>query len=200
MTTETKQGSEAASRDDEEQSVLPTVLAGAGILAVAALLIFWPSDDEAKAGAGGAKDKAGQVADGGGANAAAARAAGVGAREVDAPTTPNSRHRNPAIKLPPNVGMSPGMPEPAPKDPPADATTDEKIAFYEKRLEQAIRVRENRQKFKERLPSVRERIENGPNAAQQLETFEQRKKIVEDNYDKAVAEVEDIERKLAELR
>ena len=55
MTTDTKQASKA--EDDEEQSFLPTLLAGAGILAVAALLIFWPSDDAAKTGKDGSRDK-----------------------------------------------------------------------------------------------------------------------------------------------
>jgi len=203
MTTETdtEQGSKKAA-DEEEQSFLPTVLAGAGILAVAALLIFWPSDDDAKKGAadGSGKGKTSASARRGGAEGAAGRAAGVGARSVDAATTPPKHRMNPAIKLPANNGMAPAMPEAAPKDPPPEATDPEKIAFYEKRLELAVRLRDNRKKFADRLPKTKERIEASPNPAASLATYEQRKKIVEDNYAKAQADVEDIEAKLSELR
>lgn len=200
MTTETSKASDAP-RDDEEQSFLPTVLAGAGILAVAALLIFWPSDDAEKGGSGkDGKTASSQSAGGGGAGGAGSRAAGVAARPSDAPTTQPSRKINPAIKLPETRGMAPTMPEPAPTEPPADATVDEQIAFWEGRLEAATRMRDNRKKFYDRLPALEERIKSSPNPEQSMETFERRKQIVQDNYDKAKAEVERIEGKLAELR
>ena len=47
---------------------------------------------------------------------------------------------------------------------------------------------------------VKERIEAGPNPEEGLESFEGRKKIVEDNYASAQKDVEEIEAKLAELR
>lgn len=200
MTTETEN---KAAGNEQEQSVLPTVLAGAGILAVAALLIFWPSDDDAKTeGAKAQKAKAGAVAaaDDGAAAAGGAGGRGVASRPVDAPTTPATRRMNPDIKLPSTRGMAPAIPEAAPADPPPDATPDEKIAFYEKRLEQAVLNRDNRKKFADKLPDVKARIEASPNAAQQLQTFEQREKIVQENLSKAEAEVAEIERKLAELR
>jgi hypothetical protein len=193
MTTETQK--------DDEQSLLPTVLAGAGILALAALLIFWPSgdDDEAK----DAQGKAAAAAEGknGSAEGKGSRAAGVGSRQIDAATTPEGRGtRNPAIKLPPaGRGMAP-MPEALPRDPPADASEADKIAFYEKRLEQALRVRDTRKKFVERLPEAKARIEGSANPAAGMEAFEKRKQIVEDNYSKAQADVADLEKKLAELR
>jgi len=200
MTTETQQAPEAQS--EEEQSFLPTVLVGAGILAVAALLIFWPSDDAARGGngAGAAGNEAGAAA---GANAGGprGRAAGVGSRPVDAATRPEAAgRRNPAIKLPAGAhGMAP-VPEPQPKDPPATATVDEKIAFYEKRLVQAERMLDNRKKFAERLTARQARIESAPDSDERLKEFEKRKAIVEDNYEKAKSDVEEIEGKLAELR
>ncbi len=205
MTTETPKAIETAketeAQKEEEQSLLPTVLAGAGILAVAALLIFWPSGDGDKAKE--AADKADAAASGQSAGAAGgpgSRAAGVGARQIDAATTPEGRStRNPAIKLPAGGrGVAP-MPEALPRDPPENASTGDKIAFYEKRLEQAERVRDTREKFVERLPETKARIEASPNPEKGLEAFEKRKKIVEDNYEKAKKEVEEIEAKLAAL-
>lgn len=200
MTTETDKGSKAITSEEDEPSFLPTVLAGAGILAVAALLIFWPSDDAADRDGAGRSGQAGAAASDRNGKGGAGGAAGVGAREADAPTTRPSRRRNPAIKLPETAGMAPVIPDPVPKDPPETATTEEKIAFYEKRLDQALHVRDNRKKFAERLPKVKERIEASPNPEASLKTYEQRKKIVEDNYAKAQQEVEDIEAKLAALR
>jgi hypothetical protein len=203
MTTETPKAADKTpeSAKDEDSSLLPTVLAGAAILVVAALLIFWPSGegedkgktaDKAAAAAGGKGE-----AEGG----QGGRAAGVGAREIDAPTTPEARGtRNPAIKMPAGGnGMAP-VPEAVPKDPPAEASTTDKIAFYEKRLEQAVRIRDTRKKFVDRLPEVQARVESSPNPDEGMKAFAKRKTIVDDNYAKAQADVADIEKKLAELR
>lgn len=205
MTTETPKAADKASEKpkDEEQSLLPTVLAFAAILVVAGVLIFWPSDDEGSGGAGGktaaaAADGKGKGEAGGGAGG---QAAGVGARQVDAATTPQGRGtRNPAIKMPPGGREMKPMPDALPKDPPADASVEEKIAFYEKRLEQATQLMETRKKFVDRLPDVLARIDAGPNPEEGRKAFEKRKAIVEDNYAKAQADVADIEKKLAELR
>jgi hypothetical protein len=207
MTTETPKAAPKPPTEtskEEEQSFLPTVLAGAGILAVAALLIFWPSGDSGKEknkdGQGKADAPAGQRG-GEGEGDPSSRAVGVGSRQVDAATTPEGRGtRNPAIKLPPGGrGMAP-MPEALPQDPPPDATPADKIAFYEKRLEQALRIRDTRKKFVDRLPDVQARVESSKNPAEGMEAFEKRKRIVEDNYSKAQADVEELEKKLAELR
>lgn len=200
MTTETSKPADKTPTD-EEKSLLPTVLAFAAILLVAGLLIFWPSDD---GDAEGKDAKSVAAAGEGGANGAdgpAGRAGGVGARQIDAATTPQGRGtRNPAIKMAPQArGMAP-MPEALPKDPPADAPVADKIAFYEKRLEQAIRIRDTRKKFVERLPEVRSRVESSPNPEDGMAAFEKREKIVQENYAKAQADVEDLEKKLAELR
>ncbi len=201
MTTETQEASKA--ENEEEQSFLPTVLAGAGILAVAALLIFWPSDDGAKGDAAGGANGKTAAANGSknGGRGKGGRAAGVGSRSVDAATKPDgSGRRNPAIKMPAAArGMAP-VPEALPEDPPASASVDDKIAFYEKRLEQAIQARDQRKKFTERLPAVQARIESSPNPEEGMQAFEKRKKLVEDNYEKAKLKVEEIEGKLAELQ
>lgn len=204
MTTETPKAADKASEKpkDEEQSLLPTVLAFAGILVVAGVLIFWPSDDKGDEGEGKAAAAAAEGKGKGGAGGGpAGQAAGVGARQVDAATTPEGRGtRNPAIKMPPAArGMAP-MPEAMPKDPPADAPVADKIAFYEKRLEQAERLVETRKKFVDRLPDVKARVETGANPEEGMKAFEKRKAIVEDNYAKAQADVADLEKKLAELR
>lgn len=193
MTTETQK--------DDEQSLLPTVLAGAGILALAALLIFWPSGDGDEPKGAGSKAAVEAEGKGGEAEGQGGRAAGVGSRQIDAATTPEGRGtRNPAIKLPPGGrGVAP-MPEALPRDPPADASDADKVAFYEKRLEQAVRVRDTRKKFVERLPDVKARVESSPNPEEGMKAFEKRKTIVEDNYAKAQADVDDLEQKLAALR
>jgi hypothetical protein len=208
MTTETPKAADKAAdknppekpKDEEERSLLPTVLAFAAILLVAGLLIFWPSGDGDEKDAQGKAAVAGGKAEGG-AGGPSGRAAGVGARQVDAATTPEgSGTRNPAIKMPPGGrGMAP-MPEALPKDPPADATPEDKIAFYEKRLEQAVRLRDTRKKFVDRLADVQAKVESSPNPEEGMKAFEKRKAIVEDNYAKAQADVEDLEKKLAELR
>ena len=208
MTTETSKAADKNPQTDkpkeEEQSLLPTVLAFVAILVVAGLLIFWPSgDDEGKGGGDKAANaaKTGAQGEGGADGGPAARAAGVGARQVDAATAPEGKGtRNPAIKLgPTGRGMAP-MPEALPKDPPAEAPVADKIAFYEKRLEEAERLRDTRKKFVDRLPDVKARVEASPNPDDAMKAFEKRKAIVEDNYAKAQKDVEDIEKKLAELR
>lgn len=183
---------------ESEGGLLPAILAGAGILAVVALLVFGPSSSD--------DDVDPEVVENGGAAAGAqgrggaAGRGGVQAREVDDPArrTRGGAKLNPQIKLPP-MGMAPEIPAPQP-DPPPDASTEEKIDWYERKLDEAIRMRESRKKFAERLPKMRERIEQSDNPEEQLAAFESRKKQVEENYAKARARVEELETKLAELR
>jgi hypothetical protein len=108
---------------------------------------------------------------------------------------------NPAVRLPAG-GMAPqGIPQKDDK-PPEGASEEELIAWYEKKLEIAKRMLEQREKFKSRLPTMRERIEssNHPDRDKQLEAFEGRKKIVEENYESAKKKVEEYEAVLAEMR
>jgi hypothetical protein len=181
------------------RGVLPVVIGGAVILAVFALIAFWPGDSTST-GSGADKKAASASERGEGGRAGGGGGGGVQAREYDEPSAPTRPgKRNPAVRLP-NVGMSPEAPAPKDDTPPTFGSKAEEIAWYERKLEQAQEVLEARQKFAERLPKVREKIEQAPNAEQQLQAFEQRKKIVEDNFAKAQADVADLEKKLAELR
>lgn len=199
--------STAAGEEEREGGLMPAILVGLGLLAVVALLVFGGGDDESKAdAAGGAKSAAGAAGDRGGAGAAGpAGKGGVPARPYDkaANAAPGSARVNPAVKLP-AVGMAPQGGEGARKNdtPPEGASNDELIAWYEKKLEEAQRHLEQRKTFKDRLPGIRERIEqsNRPDKAKELEAFEGRAKTVSDNLDKAQQKVDDLEKKLAELR
>ena len=194
-----KAAAAAPTTDEGNKSMLPVLIGGAAILAVFALIAFWPGKsptsgtDADKKGAASGQDgerkSRGGVAEG-----------GVQARDYDEPSAPERPgRRNPAVRLP-NVGMSPEAPAPKDDTPPVFASKAEEIAWYERKLEQANEVLSARQKFAERLPKVKEKIQQAPNSEQQLQAFEQRKKIVEDNYAKAQADVADIEKKLAQLR
>lgn len=184
------------------------VVAGVGVvLAVIAAIALWPKSEDAggdakKRAKPGASARAGD-GEGGGGGAGGPGGAGVAARAYDNPNAPGGSGRiNPAVKLP-NVGMAPegagGTPQ---KDePPATfASKAEEIAWYEGRLERANKNLEARKKFYDRLPAVRERVAAGPDPQRQLETFEGRKKVVEENYAKAQADVIEVEKKLKELR
>lgn len=195
----------AANEEEREGGLLPAILVGLGLLAVVGLLVFGGSDgDDAKAD--GAKSAA---ADGAGkaAGGAAGRAGegGVPARPYDkASAAPvGSARINPAVRLP-AVGMAPQGSEGTRRDdkPPEDATEEELITWYEKQLEEAQRNLERRKVFKGRLPGIRQRIEesNHPQKDKELESFETRAKVVSDNLDRAQAKVDEIEKKLAELR
>lgn len=193
-----------ASGQNERKSMMP-VVAGVGVvLAVIAAIALWPKS-EAEDAAGRKRAKAGAAAkgeDGEGAVAASGKGGGVAARSYDEPKASGGSGKiNPAIRLP-NVGMAPeGGAAPAEDDkPPAFANTAEEIAWYEKRLVRANKALEARKKFYDRLPEVRERLAAGPDPQRQLETFEGRKKIVEENYAKAQADVAEIEVKLKALR
>ena len=178
--------------------MLPVVIGGAAILAVFALIAFWPGKSPTSGTEGGKKTAAagvdGELEGRGGGKG------GVQAREYDEPSAPERPgRRNPAVRLP-NVGMAPEAPAAKDDTPPVFASKAEEIAWYERKLAQAQDVLEARQKFAERLPKVKEKIEQAPNAEKQLEAFEQRKKIVEDNYAKAQADVAELEKKLTDLR
>jgi hypothetical protein len=187
--------------ESREGGLLPAMLAGAGILIVVALLVLWPSGDDGGSGpeslAGSAQGAAGAA---GGGNGAGGRG-GVQARDFDEASRQSPAPRmNPAVRLPPQgAGMAPGMP-PKSDDPPEFASRQDEITWYEERLARAIQMRDSRQKFVERLPKIRERIEEGDNPEEGLKAFEGRKKIVEDNFAKAQARVDELEAKLAGLR
>lgn len=181
------------------------LVAGVGVLlAVIAAILMWPkgapdAGERKRATAAGASDRAGKGADG--VDGRNGQAAGVAARTNDEPSAPGGGGRmNPAVRLP-NVGMAPeGGGAPKDDTPPAFANVAEEIAWYEGRLGRAAKTLEARKKFYDRLPDVRARVAAGPDPQRQLEAFEGRKKIVEDNYAKAQADVIEIEGKLKSLR
>jgi hypothetical protein len=175
--------------------MLPALLAGAGILAVAALFIFG-GDDEKDAKQVDKNDPKAQQA--------SARAGGdpggVAGRQVD-DATETSRPKprlNPRIA---NAIVTEGMaPVPNKKPEPTSwESVEAEIAYWEAELLDATRMLEIRQKSAERVPAEEERIrQNG--TPEDLAQFQGRKQIVADNLAKAQARVTDVELKLQKLR
>jgi len=176
--------------------MLPALLAGAGILAVAALFIFGNDDDkEAKQ----AKDATAQQA-----NAQTQKSGspsgGVASRKVDDATETSK----PKPRLNPRIadaivtdGMAP-VPNKRP-DPTTFESVDAEIAYWEEALREANRMLEIRQRASEHVPNQEQRIrENG--TPQDLEEFQVRKQVVADNLELAQARVAELELKLQKLR
>jgi hypothetical protein len=180
----------------EGGGMLPALLAGAGILAVAALFIFGGDDDKEAKQAQDAK-----------AQQAAAQTqkvgspkGGVASRKADDATETSK----PKPRLNPRIadaivtdGMAP-VPNKRP-DPTSFESTEAEIAYWEEALGEANRMLEIRQRASEHVPLQEERIrENG--TPEDLEEFQGRKQVVADNLAKAQARVTEIEAKLARLR
>lgn len=176
--------------------MLPALLAGAGILAVAALFIFG-GDDEVK-DASEAKDAKTQSANTH--NSAAGPKGGVAARQTDKA----NESARPRPKLNPRIadavvteGMAPvpnKKPEPTSWD-----SADEEIAYWEEELLQANRMLEIRQRAVEHVPVQEQKIrEQG--TPEDLAEFQQRKQVVNDNLEKAQARVDEVSLKLEKLR
>ena len=177
------------------------VMVGVGLLvAVLAIVALWPGDpSDGRGGRSGSSDGSrSDKSSGALAAAGGAREGGVKSRDYDSPSQSRGGVRNPAVKLPP-VGMAPDT-QPRDETPPVFESKAAEIAWYEKKLESAKKNVESRKKFVDRLPAVRERIEKGPDPDKQLEAFEGRSKIVKDNYDRAMATVVELEKKLSQLR
>jgi hypothetical protein len=174
---------------------------GVAILCATALVLFWRSEatrstrePQSTADAEQTLDRASEPT----ATRNAARG-GVGAREMDAATRrqqTGTAMRRPEIGFD-DLGLAPAPPEP--EERPVFRDRSEEIAWYKRELEEAKRMRDARRTFVERLPRVRERIEQSSDAERRLATFESRKLVVEANYAKAQARVDELERKLATL-
>lgn len=179
---------------DEPQGSLGAVLIGAAILLVAALLIFWPDSDAASgdAGKGGKGGKAGQqgsnMADGG----RSGTARGIQPREVDPAEARMTPQVTPGLLAPTNGLATMPAPKPEPTSFPSAAA---EIAYFEKKLEEARANLVARTTFLERMKKQKD---NAP--ISELERMNQRGKVVQDNYDKAVAKVGELEKKVAELK
>jgi hypothetical protein len=178
--------------------MLPALLAGAGILAVAALFIFGGDDEKEAKQAKQAKDAAAQQANA--QTAGGSSIGGVASREAD-DATPNPR---PKPRLNPRIadaivteGMAP-VPNKKP-EPTSWASTDEEIAYWEAELVDANRMLALRQQASERVPAGEERIrQNG--TPEELAQYQARKQVVAENLAKAQARVDEIEGKLSKLR
>lgn len=195
MTSPDSKADPKSNPQGEGGGMLPALLAGAGILAVAALFIFGGDDEkEAKQ----AKDAQAQQASA--QQSANGPVGGVASRKADGA---NETSR-PAPRLNPRIanavvtdGMAP-VPNKKP-DPTSWDSVDEEIAYWEEELRDANRMLEIRQQASERVPKEEERIrQNG--TPQDLEEFQTRKQVVADNLEKAQARVAEVELKLQNLR
>ena len=184
-----------SSTEVEGGGVLPALLAGAGILLVAALFIFGGDDETSEASEN--KDKSAQNANS--RTAAGARGKGVAERQVDDATeTARARAKlNPRIA---NAIVSEGMnPNPKPPEPTSFDTTADEIAYWEDQLRKANQNLEIRQRAVEYIPGQEDKIrEHG--TAEDLAEFQKRKKVVQDNLDRALSRVAEVEDKLVALR
>ncbi len=170
------------------------MLIGGAILVVAALLIFWPDGDSASQTSGaGARGNSAQANAGSGAPGSGQSKGGVGAREHDPAEGRVTGRINPALQTTSRT-MAPARP-PTP-EPTSFNSAAEEIAYYEKRLDLARDNLETRTRFLGRMKKIKE--EARTHADQ--DKAEARGKIVQENYDKAVAAVAELEKKLAELR
>ena len=175
--------------------MLPALLAGAGILAVAGLFIFGGDDEKSAKQAN--QDKTQQAS--AQTQTVGDPAGGVASRKADdANETSRPQPRlNPRIA---NAIVTEGMaPVPNKPEPTSWASTDEEIAYWEESLREANRMLEIRQRASDHVPNQEERIrENG--TPQDLEEFQVRKQVVADNLETAQAKVAEIELKLQKLR
>lgn len=184
--------------ENEGGGMLPALLAGAGILLVAGLLIFGGDggdDDQAKE-ASEAKTKASASAS---AQTASGPKGGVTALPAD---DANSRAQGP--RLNPRIAnaiVTEGMaPAPTKKpEPTSFASSTEEIIYWEEQLRAANSELEMRLRASETAPRQEEKIrEHG--SAEDLVAHQNRMKVVNDNLERAQARVAKVEDKLAELR
>lgn len=204
---------DATAEEEREGGMGPAILAGVGILAVVAALVFWPAGDDkdgkgkdgadGKTAAADAQGRAGADEKGG---ASAKGPGGVAARNADDPSrvgkdgepTEVEFKMNPAVRLPRGIGMAPGVPPEEP--PPKFDTKEEEIEWWEAKLDRAHTQLEMRKKATERLAKWKEKAEQSDNPAEQLAQYDQRAEVVNENYRKAQAKVAELEKKIAELK
>jgi hypothetical protein len=177
--------------------MLPALLAGAGILAVAALFIFGGDDD---ATTDATQNQDGQAAHSSSARAGATPKTGVAARQADEAT----RNGRPQPRLNPRIAnaiVTEGM-APAPNkkpEPTSWGSVDEEIIYWEDQLREANRMLEIRERASEHAPKAEAKIrEKG--TAEELAMFQQRLVVVADNLERAQARVDEVQLKLENLR
>ncbi len=83
---------------------------------------------------------------------------GVQARQADAPTRPGAATMRTDLLGGRQAGVAPDgyTPKTYPKNPPEDATTDEKRVFYQKAHQRVRLQRDSQQRMIDRLPAIRE--------------------------------------------
>ena len=178
---------------DRPDSTLPAILVAAGVLAIAAILIFWPEDDAVESRSDAAE---GASVDGGD-RAGSPRGDGrVPARDFDEANAHARRREISGDATPQQLAP----PTPAASAPREFASKAEEIAWYEDQLGKARTILDMRRRAVDRLPAARERIERGEDAAAKLADFELRKRVVESNLTEAEARLRDVEQRLLELR
>jgi hypothetical protein len=182
-------------KPQEGGGMVPALLAGAGILIVAGLLIFGGDDDAAKQSEAEGKTKSASAQSKSGDEGRT----GVASRNVDDPTAPakdkpklNPRIANSIV----TGGMAPGKKE----EPTSFASVDDEIAYWEDELRDANRMLEIRERAVDHIPQIEEAIRNGNDPVNGLKEFEARKKVVADNLERAKKRVEEVEDKLAKLK
>lgn len=181
----------------EGGGMLPALLAGAGILAVAGLFIFGGDDDAAKQ-ASEAKDK--QSASASSSSRSGDPKGGIAERRVDGA----DKGARPTPKLNPRIanavvteGMAPTPhKEPVPESFPSRAA---EIEYWEGQLVKANSLLEARERSSAHVPKAEERIRDS-GSPEEIADFERRKEIVAANLERAKERVAEVETKLAELR
>jgi hypothetical protein len=183
-------------KPQEGGGMLPALLAGAGILIVAGLLIFGGEDDAAERSEAEGKTKSASAQT----KAGSEGKQGMATRNVDDPTAPTAQNKP---KLNPRIansivtgGMAPGKKE----EPTSFASVDDEIAYWEDELREANRMLEIRERAVEHIPQIEEAIRNGNDPVNGLKEFETRKKVVQDNLERAQKRVEEVEGKLDKLK
>lgn len=179
---------------EESQGSLGAVLVGAAILLIAGLLIFWPASDSATGGPGRRGDGSAQQANNnsGGGFRGGGLASGIAPREVD----PAMARGTPGVRaglLPPDKGLA-MMPRQKP-EPTGFSSAAAEITYFEKKLVEARANLEARTTFRERMKRIQDTA-----PVSQTEVNLRRAKTVEENFNKAKARVEELEKKLEGLR
>jgi len=192
--SDAKKPAEGGKPGEEGGSMLPTLLAGAGILIVAGLMIFWPdSSTQATKKAGGPNAASHE-----GAKGAVSSRGGVAAREADeAKAAPAKKYKvNPRLRPATQMGMSPNPPS---NEPPEFNDADEELEYWRTQLSEAKRVLGLREKAIERLPQIREQIMAGNDPEGGLKAFEKRETVIHDNLGKQKDKVKELEEKVGAL-
>ncbi|GEM_PF-1905376 len=168
--------------------LLPGLLGIGVVLALGALLAFWPADATRSEARERRQDGPQQSL-----NGHVGPAVGVQARSID-------NASNPRMSSALSHAVANLAPHAKPEGPPAFDTPEQEIAWYQKQLSLAQQELENRKRYVDRLPGQRERLAGDPNAKARLEQFERTEKNVHDSLARAQRKVEALRNKLAELQ